>query len=52
MSGIRPYGLSNEELLRYCYVMGAANLPTEWVEVLLKRFESTLDRIEKLGISD
>lgn len=51
MSGIQPAGLSNEELLRYCSLM-SADIPKEWVEVLLKRFESLLDRIDQLGISD
>lgn len=52
MSGIQPFGLSNEELLRYCRVMGADKVPAEWVEVLLKRFETLLDRVDRLGSND
>jgi len=43
MQSIQPNNLSNEELLRHIYIMGNANLPKEWVEVLCERFAKALD---------
>jgi hypothetical protein len=43
MSGIRPSQLTNEELVRYARLEAPGNLPPEWVEEILKRFEQTLD---------
>jgi hypothetical protein len=43
MQSIQPNNLSNEELLRHIYIMGNANLPKEFVEVLCERFAKALD---------
>lgn len=43
MQGIRPQGLSNEELLRYIYVMGFDKVPAEWVKELVERMSTLLD---------
>lgn len=43
MQDVRPHNLSNDELLRYAYVIGHDKLPTEWVSEIIKRFTSLLD---------
>lgn len=43
MQGIRPSSLSNNELLRYIYIMGFDNVPGEWLKVLVERFTQLLD---------
>jgi len=43
MPSTRPEILTNEELVRYAWLEGAANLPLSWVEELIKRLELTLD---------
>ena len=42
MQGIRPEGLSNEELLKYIWLLGD-KLPLDWITELAKRFEALLD---------
>ena len=43
MQGIQPSSLSNNELLRYVYIMGFENVPAEWIKVLVERFAILLD---------
>lgn len=43
MSGIRPFQLTNEELVRYANMQPPESLPAEWVAEILKRLEQTLD---------
>jgi hypothetical protein len=43
MQGIQPHNLSNNELLRYIYIMGFDKVPEEWVKELVKRFANLLD---------
>jgi hypothetical protein len=43
MSGIRPEHLSDKELVRYAWGIGAAQLTPAWVAELLKRLEQKLD---------
>lgn len=42
MQGIRPEGLSDEELVRYAYLFGFL-LPSDWVKELVRRLEQKLD---------
>lgn len=42
MQGIRPDGLTNEELERYSYLQAGA-LPQEWVNILQRQFAATLE---------
>ena len=48
MQGIQPKQLSNNELLRYTYVMGFDKVPPEWVETLVERMAELIDRNENL----
>lgn len=43
MQGIQPHNLSNNELLRYIYIMGFDKVPEEWVKELVERFANLLD---------
>ena len=43
MQGIQPRNLSNNELLRYIYVMGFDKVPPEWIEVLVERLAHAID---------
>lgn len=43
MQGIRPQQLTNNELLRYIYIMGFDKVPAEWIQVLVERFANLLD---------
>ena len=38
-----PQLMSTEEIVRYVWLHGAANLPEIWVEELLRRLEALLD---------
>ena len=43
MQGIQPHSLSDNELLRYIYIMGFDKVPPEWIKELVTRFANTLD---------
>jgi hypothetical protein len=43
MQGIRPSALTNNELLRYIYIMGFDKVPPEWIKELVERFAHLLD---------
>jgi hypothetical protein len=43
MQGIQPHNLSDNELLRYIYIMGFDKVPPEWIKELVARFANTLD---------
>jgi hypothetical protein len=43
MQGIRPQTLSDNELLRYIYIMGFDKVPPEWIQELVERFTRLLD---------
>ena len=45
MQGVQPKDLTDEELLRYVYLMGNENLPKEWVEELCLRLAKAIDKI-------
>ena len=47
MQGIQPRNLSNNELLRYIYVMGFDKVPPDWVAVLVERTAELIDSKEK-----
>ena len=47
MQGIRPQGLTNQELLNYAHLFGYDKLTPEWVAELAKRLEQAeLDHAE------
>lgn len=46
MQGIRPENLSLEELVRYAWLTGPAQLTPEWVAELITRLEQTLDDLK------
>jgi hypothetical protein len=48
MQGIQPKQLSNNELLRYVYVMGFDKVPPDWIETLVERMAALIDRNENL----
>lgn len=43
MQSVRPANLSDNELLRYIYIMGFDKVPPEWIQVLVERFAHLLD---------
>lgn len=43
MQGIQPHNLSDNELLRYIYIMGFDKVPPEWIKELVERFVHLLD---------
>jgi hypothetical protein len=43
MQGIQPHNLSDNELLRYIYIMGFDKVPEEWIKELVERFVNLLD---------
>ena len=43
MQGIQPQNLTNEELVRYARLMPPGQVPSAWVDELIKRLEATLD---------
>ena len=47
MQGIQPSNLSNNELLRYIYIMGFDKVPPEWVAVLVERLAHATDSRNK-----
>ena len=46
MQSLQPNNLSDEELLRYAYLMGHDKLPTSWVTEIIVRFTARLDETE------
>ena len=46
MHGIRLENLSDEELVRYACLTGAAQLTPDWVAELIKRLEQKLDELK------
>lgn len=46
MQGIQPQQLSDEELLKYAYLMGYDKLDADWTYELLKRLERTIKEKE------
>ena len=48
MQGIQPKQLSNNELLRYVYVMGFDKVPPDWVETLVERLAGFIDARESI----
>jgi hypothetical protein len=47
MQSIQPRQLSNNELLRYIYIMGFDKVTPEWIEVLVERTAELIDSNEK-----
>lgn len=45
MQGIQPRTLSDEELLKYAYLLFPNGLDAEWTKEVLKRFAEALDNI-------
>jgi hypothetical protein len=47
MQSIQPRQLSNNELLRYIYIIGFDKVTPEWIEVLVERTAELIDSKEK-----
>ena len=47
MQSIQPRQLSNNELLRYIYIMGFDKVTPDWIEVLVERTAELIDSKEK-----
>jgi hypothetical protein len=47
MQSIQPRQLSNNELLRYIYIIGFDKVTPEWIEVLAERMAELIDSSEK-----
>jgi hypothetical protein len=47
MQSIQPRQLSNNELLRYIYIIGFDKVTPEWIEVLVERTAELIDSNEK-----
>jgi len=47
MQSIQPRQLSNNELLRYIYIIGFDKVTPEWIEVLVERMADLIDAKEK-----
>jgi hypothetical protein len=47
MQSIQPRQLSNNELLRYIYIMGFDKVTPDWIEVLVERTAELIDSTEK-----
>ena len=43
MQTLQPAHLSDEELVRYAYLMGHDKLPVSWVTEIIARFTAQLD---------
>lgn len=50
MRGIQPAGLTDAELLHYCWLTGYDKLEPAWVEELAKRLKEKLAEIEGLDV--
>jgi DNA-directed RNA polymerase subunit F len=48
MQGVQPKQLSNNELLRYTYMIGFDKVTPEWVETLVERLVDLIDAREKI----
>lgn len=46
MQGIRPQQLSDEEFLKYAYLIGYGKLDADWTYELLKRLERMINEKE------
>lgn len=46
MQGIRPQQLSDEEFLKYAYLIGYGKLDADWTYELLKRLERMIKEKE------
>jgi hypothetical protein len=46
MRGIQPAGLTDAELLHYCWLTGYDKLEPAWVEELAKRLKTKLTELE------
>lgn len=44
MQGVQPKQLTNNELLRYVYIMGFDRVPPDWIEVLVERMAELIDK--------
>lgn len=44
MQGVQPKQLTDNELLRYIYIMGMDRVPPDWVEVLVERMADLIDK--------
>lgn len=44
VSGIQPAGLTDAELLHYCWLTGYDKLEPAWVEELAKRLKARIER--------
>jgi len=47
MCGIQPAGLTDAELLHYCWLTGYDKLEPAWVEELAKRLKHMRERVEE-----
>lgn len=47
MQSIQPRQLSNNELLRYIYIIGFDKVTPDWIEVLVERTVELIDSKEK-----
>lgn len=48
MQGVQPKQLTNNELLRYTYILGFDKVPPDWVETLVERLADFIDAREKI----
>ena len=48
MQGIRPQQLSDEEFLKYAYLIGYGKLDEDWTYELIKRLERLIKETEAL----
>jgi hypothetical protein len=43
MQGVQPKQLTDNELLRYVYIMGFDRVPPDWIETLVERMAALID---------
>lgn len=43
MQGVQPKQLTDNELLRYVYIMGFDRVPPDWIETLVERMADLID---------
>lgn len=43
MQGVQPKQLTDNELLRYVYIMGFDKVPPDWIETLVERMADLID---------
>lgn len=46
MQGVQPKQLTDNELLRYVYIMGFDRVPPDWIETLVERMAALIDNRE------